>query len=72
MGTRRNRIEPRTHKEPSSARISCSKCGRVLMSSHEGIVGENNIAFCESCYKNLLFPNLRECYMEMLDESSKP
>jgi hypothetical protein len=37
------------------------------MSSHEGIIGDNNITFCESCYKNSLFPNLRECYMEVLD-----
>lgn len=36
------------------------------MSSHEGIVGDN-IAFCEPCYKSLLFPNLREHYMEVLD-----
>jgi formylmethanofuran dehydrogenase subunit E len=67
METIRNYIEPRTYEKSPSGEISCSKCGRVLMSSHEGIVGDNNIAFCEYCYKNLLFPNLHDCYMEVLD-----
>ena len=66
METRRNSIEPRAYEKSHSGRITCSKCGRVLMSSHEGIVGDN-IAFCESCYESLLFPNLRERYMEVLD-----
>jgi formylmethanofuran dehydrogenase subunit E len=67
METTRNGMEPRTYKKPHSGEIFCSKCGRALMSSHEGIVDDTNIAFCESCYKNSLFPNLRECYMEVLD-----
>ena len=45
----------------------CSVCGRVLLSSHEGIVGDNNITFCEYCYKNLMFPNFHDHYMEMVD-----
>jgi len=65
--TRRNSIEPRAYEKSHSGEIICSKCGRLLMPSHEGIVDDANIAFCESCYKNLLFPNLRECYMEVLD-----
>ena len=48
-------------------KITCSKCGRVLVSSHEGIVGNNNIAFCDYCYKSLLFPHVSECYMEITD-----
>ena len=66
METIRNYIEPTPYEESHSGTISCSKCGRVLMSSHEGIVGDN-IAFCEYCYKNHMFPNLHDCYMEVLD-----
>jgi len=67
MVTERSSIEPTIHEASCGDNFTCSKCGRVLMSSHEGIVGDNNIAFCESCYKNLLLPNLREYYMEALD-----
>ena len=66
MEIKRKHIEPRAYEKSYSEKIACSKCGRVLMSTHEGIVGDN-IALCESCYKNLLFPNLRECCMEVLD-----
>jgi len=31
------------------------------------IVGENNSALCEHCYKNLLFPNFHDHFTELLD-----
>jgi formylmethanofuran dehydrogenase subunit E len=67
METKKNIIEFRTYKKSHSDKITCSKCGRLLVSSHEGIVGDNNIAFCEYCYENLLFPHFREHYMEITD-----
>jgi len=67
MKAERKSIEPTIHQASGNDDFTCSKCGRVLMSSHEGIIGDNNIAFCEPCYKSLLFPNLRECSMEVPD-----
>jgi len=67
MEIKRKHIEPRTYKKSHSEKVACSKCGRALMSSHEGIVGNNNIAFCEYCYESLLFPHFREHYMEITD-----
>ena len=67
MVSKRNAPKPMIHEISYDNRLVCSKCGKVLRSSHEGIVDDNNIAFCESCYRNMLVPNLRECYMEALD-----
>jgi len=67
METKKNIIDLRAYEKSHSEKIACSKCGRALMSSHEGIVGDNNIAFCEYCYKNLLFPNLHENCLEIFN-----
>ena len=67
MEIKRKSIEPRAYEKSHSEKIICSKCGMVLKSSNKGIVGDNNIAFCEYCYKNLLFPNLHENYLEILN-----
>ena len=67
METKKNIIHLRTYEKSRSKKITCAKCGRVLMSSHDGIVGDNNIAFCEYCYESLLFPHFREHYMEITD-----
>jgi formylmethanofuran dehydrogenase subunit E len=67
MEIKRKSIEPRAYEKSHSEKIACSKCGRVLMSSHEGIIGDNNIAFCEYCYKSLLFPNLHENCLEIVN-----
>ena len=61
---KKNIIDLRTYEKLHNEKITCSKCGRVLLSSHEGIVGDNNIAYCEYCYKKLLFPNLHENCLE--------
>lgn len=60
-------VEASEYERSHSDKIVCSKCGRVLISSHEGIVGDNNIAFCEYCYKVMLFPNFHEHSMEITD-----
>jgi len=67
MGIKRKHIEPLSYEKSYSEKIACSKCGRVLISPHEGIVGDNNVAFCEYCYKSLLFPNLNENYLEIVN-----
>ncbi len=64
METKKNIIKLKTYEKSRRDKITCSKCGRVLMSCHDGIVGNNNIAFCEYCYKNFLFPHLHENYLE--------
>jgi len=67
METKKNIIALRTYEKSHSEKIACSKCGMVLKSSRKGIVGDNNIAFCEYCYKNLLFPNLHENCLEIVN-----
>ena len=67
METKKNTIELKTYEKSHSDKIICSKCGRVLVSSHEGIVGNNSIALCEYCYESLLFPHYHEHYMEITD-----
>lgn len=67
MEITKNIIKLKTYEKSQSKKVACSKCGRVLVSSHEGIVGNNNIAFCEYCYQSLLFPHFREHYMEITD-----
>ena len=67
METKKDIVDLRTYDKLHREKVACSKCGRVLVSSHEGIVGNNNIAFCEYCYESLLFPHFREHYMEITD-----
>ena len=67
METKKNIVPLSAYEKSHSEKIPCSKCGRVLMSSREGIVGNNNIAFCEYCYESLLFPHFHEYYMEITD-----
>jgi len=67
MKTKKNIIELRTYEKSHGDKNICSKCGRVLVSSHEGIVGNNNIAFCEYCYESLLFPHYRKHCMDITD-----
>ena len=67
METKKHIIQARTYETTHSAKVACSKCGKILISSHEGILGDNNIVFCDYCYKSLLFPHVSECYMEITD-----
>jgi hypothetical protein len=65
--TERSEIESMAHETSPLETMACSICGIVLKSPQEGIVGDNNIAYCVSCYKHLLFPNLDENYIEIID-----
>lgn len=67
MEIMRNSIEPGAHEKSHKGKLICSECGMALKSPHEGIVGDNNIAYCVSCYKHILFPNLDENYLEIFD-----
>jgi formylmethanofuran dehydrogenase subunit E len=67
MEIKKNITEPRAHEKSHEAKIVCSECGMEVKSSFDWIKGENGRALCIFCYKNHMFPNLDENYMEIFD-----
>jgi formylmethanofuran dehydrogenase subunit E len=67
MDIKRNVIEARAHETAPEGKITCSECGMALNSFHEWIMGDNDRALCILCYKDYMFPNLDENYMEIFD-----
>ena len=67
MGIKRNNTESRAHETVHDGKIICSECGMALKSSHELIMVGDDRALCIFCYKNYMFPNLDENYMELFD-----
>jgi len=67
MEIKRTSTEPRAHEKPREGSIICSECGMALKSCHEWIMAGNDGALCIFCYKDYMFPNLDENYMEIFD-----
>ena len=63
MEIKRNITEIRAHE----GTIICSECGMALKSFNEWIRGDNDRVLCVFCYKDYMFPNLDEHYMELFD-----
>jgi formylmethanofuran dehydrogenase subunit E len=47
--------------------MTCSKCGGVVKHPQDYVMGENGTIICKSCYREILFPHINDCSMELFD-----